>query len=566
MGKENIMRNIVIVEAVSTGYNLVEDIVRRGYNPIILEPAGEPGEEIEKMRNSSYKAYYRTPKILRAPDDYAETLALVKEYDPLLVVAGSENGVILATRLAADLGLPGNPYENIEFMTRKDAMQEALKAAGMRYIRGRNVKTVEEALQFCRENGFETAVIKPRQSAGSQGVFLCDDLDQVKDAVNTLLTWKDFYGRQIESVIVQERIVGTEYIVNTVSCKGIHKLNSILRYSKEKTAEGGYIYDYAESISRLEAGHTELVEYALKTADAMGIQYGIVHGEYMVDEKGPVLIEVNCRPMGCSMPSEYLDLVFGQHETDTLLDSYLDEKGFMLDLEKPYRPLRKCVLKMIIVPEDMEAENHPIWAVASQLRSTYKISAGENGVASYYKKTRDLESSGGVIFLVHDDENVVLSDLAFLREIEKKYFSFLLNDGMSRKWFIDSNVDRPDFEKIIEECGCRGAILAVSDEEWHKDGVQTVTPGTIDDSHKGFDYVIIGLQKSLLSLSESECLSLIFSIIDRVRPGGRVIVPANTYEYLSYKKEGAELLLQIKGLHIEQPLMRRKGYVIGSSQ
>jgi len=78
--------------------------------------------------------------------------------------------------------------------------------------------------------------------------------------------------------------------------------------------------------------------------------------------------------------------------------------------------------------------------------------------------------------------------------------------------------------------------------------------------------VIIGLQKSLLSLSEYECLSLIFSIIDRVRPGGRVIVPANTYEYLSYKKEGAELLLQIKGLHIEQPLMRRKGYVIGISQ
>ena len=239
MGKENIMRNIVIVEAVSTGYNLVEDIVRRGYNPVILEPAGEPGEEIEKMRNSSYKAYYRTPKILRAPDDYAETLALVKEYDPLLVVAGTENGVILATRLAADLGLPGNPYENIEFMTRKDAMQEALKAAGMRYIRGRNVKTVEEALQFCRENGFETAVIKPRQSAGSQGVFLCDDLDQVKDAVNTLLNWKDFYGRQIESVIVQERIVGTEYIVNTVSCKGIHKLNSILRYSKEKMGAPG---------------------------------------------------------------------------------------------------------------------------------------------------------------------------------------------------------------------------------------------------------------------------------------------------------------------------------------
>ena len=134
---------------------------------------------------------------------------------------------------------------------------------------------------------------------------------------------------------------------------------------------------------------------------------------------------------------------------------------------------------------------------------------------------------------------------------------------MSRRWFIDADIARPDFEKIIEECGCRGAILAAGDEKWHRDGVQTVTPETIDDAHTGFDYVIIGLQKSLLRLSESDCLSLIFSIIDKVRPGGRVIIPRSTYEYLSYTKEGAELLLQIKGLHIEQPLMRREGYVIG---
>lgn len=557
------MRNIVIVEAVSTGYNLVEDAVRRGYNPIVLESPGETSEDMMEIRLSSYKSFYRTPTILKASDDYAETLALVKKYDPVLVVAGSEDGVILAVRLSEDLGLPGNEYKNIDSMTRKDAMQEALKQAGIRYIRGRNVRTAEEALQFCRENGFETAVIKPRQSAGSQGVFLCDDLDDVKNAVNTLLTWDDFYGRPIETVIVQERIVGTEYIVNTVSCKGMHRLNSLLRYSKVKTAEGGYIYDYAETISRLEAGHTSLVEYALKVADAINFKNGIIHGEYMIDEKGPVLIEVNCRPMGCSMPSEYLDMIYGQHETDTLLDSLLDEKSFMLDYNKPYRPLRKGVIKLIMVPEDMEAENHPVWIVARQLRSTYKIVAGSNDVPTYYKKTRDLESAGGLIYLVHDDENVVMSDLAFLREIEHKYFGFLLNDGMSRRWIVDANLNRPDFEKIIEECSCRGAILAAGDDQWHKDGIQTVTPQTLDDAHKGFDYVIIGYQNSMLSLSESDCLSLIFSTIDRVRPGGKVIIPHNTYEYLSYKKEGAELLLQIKGLCIEEPLMHRDGYVIG---
>ena len=31
------MRNIIIVEPGSTGYNFVEDIVRRGYNPVVLQ-------------------------------------------------------------------------------------------------------------------------------------------------------------------------------------------------------------------------------------------------------------------------------------------------------------------------------------------------------------------------------------------------------------------------------------------------------------------------------------------------------------------------------------------------
>jgi len=33
------MKNIIIIDASSTGYNLVEDAVRRGYNPIVVEPS-----------------------------------------------------------------------------------------------------------------------------------------------------------------------------------------------------------------------------------------------------------------------------------------------------------------------------------------------------------------------------------------------------------------------------------------------------------------------------------------------------------------------------------------------
>ncbi|MBQ7159976.1 MAG: ATP-grasp domain-containing protein [Treponema sp.] len=210
---------------------------------------------------------------------------------------------------------------------------------------------------------------------------MCDNLDDVKNAVEKLLTYHDVYGKPITSALVQERIVGTEYIVNTSSCNGKHALNSFSRCIKERTAEGGYIYDYMETISRLEQGHAELIEYAFKVADAIGFKYGVIHGEYMIDKKGPVLIEVNCRPMGCTMPAEFYDKIFEQHESDSLLDAYLDPAGFSLKAKKPYHPLRKGLFKLIMIPHDIEAEDHPNLYAG--------VGLSKNGhVSEYYRKRR----------------------------------------------------------------------------------------------------------------------------------------------------------------------------------
>ena len=557
------VRNIVIVEAISTGYNFVEDAVRRGYNPIVLEYETEGSDDYDSVRKESHENYYRQPTIIKINGDYDRTLKIVRELDPVLVVAGSELGVNTAVHLADDLGLPGNSYANIKAITLKDHMHEALKKAGIRYIKGQVVSTVEQAVAFCKENGLEQAVVKPLESAGSMGMYLCDNIDDVKNAVSSLLKSKSMYGFDIDAALVQERIIGEEYIVNTVSCNGVHKLNSILRYNKIKTEEGGYIYDYIETLSRLESEHTAMVEYAYKVADAIGVRYGMIHGEYMIDKNGPVLIEVNCRPMGCTMTDEYLDLIYGQHESDTTIDAYLDPEGFTASLNKPYKPLRKGVLKLIMVPKDLEAEDHPILEVAKHLRSTYRISSSLSDDPVRYIKTRDLESAGGVVYLVHDDENVVKSDLELLRKIEKKYFSFLLSEGMSRRWFTEAAVGSPDVGKIRRECGCYGAVLYAGDKPQEIQGIQCVCPETLSDAHKGFDNVIIGYQESLVKLNETKCLRLIFETIDKVKPGGRVIIPSSTYEYLSYKREGAELLLEVKGLSIEPPVQGINDYVIG---
>ncbi len=556
------MRNLMIIEAISTGYNYVEDAVRRGFHPVVMEKCDQ---EVEGLRDGSYACFTTEPEIIRECETWEDTLALVKSYDPVLIVPGSESGVGLSTKLSAALGLPGNPVEILEAMTKKNAMHEALKKAGIRYIRGEKVHSTEEAIAFCEKNGLTCAVVKPLQSAGSQGLYLCDNLEEVRKAVTELMQSIDVFGRPIREALVQERIFGTEYIVNTLSSEGRHRLNSILRYEKKKTEEGGYIYDYIEFITRPEAGHTKLVEYALQVADAIGYRNGMIHGEYMIDEKGPVLIEVNCRPMGCTMPAEYLDLVLGQHETDSVLDTLLHPERFEEEMKKPYRPRRKAYLKLIMIPEDIEAENHPIWEVARQLRSTFKIVAKEPNSAFRYTKTRDLESAGGIIFMVHDDEEVVESDLRILRQTEKNFFKLLLNDGMSRRWFPDEKTQEPDYAFLFKEGGLTGAVLLAMDHEMQVTGAQCVTPATLSDAHKGFDYVIIGYRNALLQLNENDCLKLLFDTMSLVREGGKVIIPKTTYDFLSYGREGAEHLMLIKGLTVDPPISANMEIVVGTA-
>ncbi len=316
------LRNIVVVECISTGINYIQDIIARNYNPVVLEMAASADNEesllYKQIVEDSYKRIKHDFDLIHEKDTYEETLAMVKELDPVLVVPGNEKGVILATKLANDLNLLCNPIENLDAFTLKNEMQNKLAENNLRSIRGRVVKSVEEAIDYYDSENLKEVVVKPIYGAASVGVSICLNRQELIDSISKAFNQKGYYGNKSAELLIQERITGEEYIVNTVSCGGVHRVTTIWKYHKIKTSEGGQIYDSVESINELGLGEEELVEYAYDVADALGIQYGPVHGEYMVDEKGPVLIEVNCRPCGANMEARFLDSFSGQHEPTVL--------------------------------------------------------------------------------------------------------------------------------------------------------------------------------------------------------------------------------------------------------
>lgn len=558
-------KKIVIAEYISTGFNLIYDVLSLGYEPVLLDGiyVGED-EDVALLRADREKLRNRLPKGLihiEENPDYDAVLKQVRELDPMLVIAGSEFGVPYATRLAEDLGLPGNPVSQLKAMTEKDAMHQALKDAGLRYIRGRIISSVEEAESYYYELGNKEVVVKRVRGAGTQGVYLCSDFDEMMDAVKKELEYAVQSEGGVVPLLIQERIIGKEYIVNTVSHKGKHRMTSLWEYDKVRLSNGTNAYNHIRAIKDLDIGHSRLIRYAYDVLDAIGVKYGAVHAEFMLDQKGPVLIEVNCRPMGAGMGRKFVEKVFGHHETDCALESYIDPAKFEADKQKPYRPLRYGAVKTFILPEDMAAESTPVLPITKRLKTFYTALFDRIGRDPVITRTKNLETTGGFVYMVSDDEKELKNELELLHTLEMKYPDILFQKTSPEK---ETEVPRADLNEILKKMKCGGATLVFSDDPHPIEGATVIGEGELRDAYDSYENGILDLCKYESFQDLEIIIEQIYIFSDKIREGGRIIIPESTYSNLPYGMEGMEILLKIVGMRIEAPESELKGVLVAS--
>jgi hypothetical protein len=325
---------------------------------------------------------------------------------------------------------------------------------------------------------------------------------------------------------------------------------------------GSNIYNYMETVTRLDVGNSAIVRYAYDVLDAIGIQYGPVHGEFMVDEKGPVLIEINCRPMGAGQTRQFLEKVYGQHETDSALDSYLDPVKFEQERLKPYRPPRKGVIKWFILPNDVTLESAPVLQLVRQLPSYFYGVFERLGRDPFLTRTRDLETTGGAVYLVHDDESVVKEDCAFLHMLEMQYPEMLFHQIKSETPV--KTISRIPLEELMQEADCHGATLVFSDTETEAPGAVVVDSDSLSSAYDCYNNILIDLSHPE-TFADAESLSQqIFILLSKLCEGGRILVPESTYCHLPYGEIGMEILLRTRGLRIEAPLAGKGRMIVAS--
>lgn len=432
---------VVVVDPFSTGAVLAHELMVRGYDCICvysdrleniesvasLVPEGLTLEfaatvafegNVEETVSAIRKA---TKEIAdRKRQRSKQQLESEVDYSICAVFAGAELGVKLSDTLTNVFGLKGNVMKHVNARRDKYLMGETLRSVGLRAAKQVKAKTWGEAqafiTQYLKPEPFEV-VLKPLESAGTEDVILCLSIEEAKRTFDGILGKINGLGIENEAVLLQEYLEGDEYVVDTVSRNGEHKVTAIWKYDKRRVNDAAFVY-FGLSLVPAKGIVNEMIDYQFQVLDALGIRNGPAHGEVKFCCGSPVLIEVGSRchgGEGAWVP--IANICVGYNQVTAAVDSILDAEAFAKLSERPRELLAYGCEAMLVsykngvlksMPGILEIENMPAF-----LKKEIFVSPGDN-----MRQTVDMFTTPGSIMLTHKDREVLGSNLARIRELE----------------------------------------------------------------------------------------------------------------------------------------------------
>ncbi|MDD7764878.1 MAG: ATP-grasp domain-containing protein [Peptoniphilaceae bacterium] len=144
--------------------------------------------------------------------DKEAVLKLAKELkvDGVMSFA-TDPGVVVASYVATELGLPTSPYKSIEILQNKGKFRKFLEENNFNVPKSETYKTYDEAVKNIEKFEFPI-IVKPVDSAGSKGVTRVDDLKTFKSAFEYALKYS-----VSGEVIVEEFIEKSGFSTDTDS-------------------------------------------------------------------------------------------------------------------------------------------------------------------------------------------------------------------------------------------------------------------------------------------------------------------------------------------------------------
>lgn len=402
-------RPIIIVNPLSSGIELAPAFKKRGIPCIAIT--------LPSFDWKGFGSTIRRTDFVEIIPDQANLVEILKPYNPIAIIPGTEEGVALAETLAATLTphLANDPNKSLNRL-HKALMQTALKDADVPCLKTLNTDSEKDAAMWIKDNSLlhSPLIIKPPISAGSDKVFHIPANGNWQKAFKHVLTEPSkLTGKRNDTVVLQEQAIGTEYAVGTVSANAKHYLTHLIKYNKRSSDDRKTLFDYVEFVAYNEEQHGELFKYTQKALDALGIRWGAAHNEVMLTNTGPRLIETGARLCGGPV-TEFCREATGSSQADRLVEIYLDGDVTMKEYD-----FKKTVIPVFLKsPANGRLSNVEVFAEVSKLPTFLSEHIWfENG--DKVPKTLDYLTSIGIVALL-GERDTILSDYKKIRDMELK--------------------------------------------------------------------------------------------------------------------------------------------------
>jgi hypothetical protein len=173
------------------------------------------------------------------------------------------------------------------------------------------------------------------------------------------------------------------------------------------------VFSYSDSFSPLSALclHTILLPSCPQPS----------HGEVIITDDGPCLVEMNCRAHGGDGNWHTLELALngGYSQVEGTAVCYLDEAEFHDYPDKPASPLQSHGCDIMLVSYSQgKVKSTPGFDIIQRLPS-YVCMAPAAKIGGEVKFTVDLITSPGCVILMHDNKDVLEKDINFIRYMEE---------------------------------------------------------------------------------------------------------------------------------------------------
>lgn len=427
--------SIVIVDAYSSGSYFAPKAIDKGVQMIHVHSQGTARRESQKksFREADFSLDLSfLENDISKQNNLNQLLEGIKLFKNLkAVVAGSDNGVLLADILAAEMHkinpqIPADVVSEKGIKKNKAEQNKRLRELGINSAEQFEANNVQDAIQWVRETGLlqkfpNKVVVKPTMSAGGDLVRIAHTEEEVASAVQEILKTPDEFGRKNNQALLQEFLYGDEYIFNTTSLHGRHIVTDIWVYQKklQVTPDGKQtmIYDINLLLPFEGEIQKELTEYGLKVLKALGQENFNGHMEIMyVPGRGPYLVEHNARFMGAGLPL-VVEKATNHSQLDLTLLAILEPEKFM-KLDTGYKLIQHGANIIMTNSAPGRALNPDILKNLATMPG-HSFSRLSKEFGRELAITKDLDSTFGDVTFLGNDEQALRDSINYYRQLEK---------------------------------------------------------------------------------------------------------------------------------------------------